>query len=216
MFKKGAVPAIAVLMGLASHTAHAQWLDATAGWYGGIDVGRSRTGLGAGDTQGALSRQGVDASVTNERGDAAFGVNLGYRLNRNFAVEAAATKLGDFHWNGVTSAPGVDAITGKYRVGAVSLSAVGFLPIQQNLSLYGKAGLARTHTELETSSAFGTVPSITSSSNRTGLLVGAGAIYDISKTYFAKAGWDHYDKVGGDSTGKANVDVVSVGVGIRF
>ena len=31
----------------------------------------------------------------------------------------------------------------------------------------------------------------------------------------AKAGWDHYTKVGGPETGSGHVDVVAVGVGLQ-
>ena len=50
----------------------------------------------------------------------------------------------------------------------------------------------------------------------TGLLVGAGLTCDFDPGYFAKAGWDHYSRVGDASTGSGDVDTYMVGVGMRF
>jgi len=54
------------------------------------------------------------------------------------------------------------------------------------------------------------------SDSRTGLLIGAGAMYDFNRNVFARAGWDRYAQIGSDDTGKGHADVYSVGVGYRF
>jgi opacity protein-like surface antigen len=54
------------------------------------------------------------------------------------------------------------------------------------------------------------------SASRTGLLIGAGAMYDLSRNVFARAGWDRYAQLGSDDTGKGHADVYSIGVGYRF
>jgi len=148
-----------------------------SGWYAGTDVGASR-----------LHVDGVGSNS-----DTAFGIDGGYRLNRNFAVEAAADRIGRF---------GSDP---SYDVNAYSLAAVGILPLQSGFSLYGKGGYARTHADLG-----GTTD------NANSLLVGAGVMYDISRQYYVKAGWDRYTKVGGADTGSGSADVVGVGLGMRF
>jgi opacity protein-like surface antigen len=84
------------------------------------------------------------------------------------------------------------------------------------LSVYGKAGVARTKTDLEASSDTGAVAVGNTSASRTGLLIGAGAKYDISRNVFARAGWDRYAQIGSDDAGKGHADVYSVGVGYRF
>jgi hypothetical protein len=50
------------------------------GWYGGLDVGGSH-----------LSGINTDGLDSFDKSDTGFDVNLGYRLNRNFAVEGAYT-----------------------------------------------------------------------------------------------------------------------------
>ncbi|HXM81551.1 MAG TPA: porin family protein [Burkholderiales bacterium] len=216
MYKKAIIAVTATALVVGAGIARAQSVDGKPAWYGGIDLGRSRLGLGGGDFDNALARQGIGASSSNDRSDTSFGFNVGHLVNRNFAIEGAYTRLGDFDYSAAASSPAADTITGKYKARALSLSGVGILPLQQNWSVYGKAGLARTKTELNSSSATGALAVGNSSDSRTGLLIGAGATYDISRNVFAKAGWDRYADIGSDATGKGHADVYSVGVGYRF
>ena len=171
---------VAASLALGASGAYAQ----EAGWYGGIDVGSSH-----------LSGINTDSL---DKSDAGVDVNLGYRLNRNFAVEGAYTDLGKFHFS---SAAG----DGDLKPKAVSLSGVGILPLQSHFSLYGKAGIAHTETK-----------GLDASDTKDGLLAGAGVMYDFNRNVYAKAGWDHFDDVGNDATGKGHADLYSLGVGYRF
>ena len=82
--------------------------------------------------------------------------------------------------------------------------------------MYGKAGVARTSTDLEASSDTGAVAVGNASASRSGLLIGAWAMYDFNRNVFARAGWDRYAQIGSDDTGKGHADVYSIGVGYRF
>jgi OmpA-OmpF porin, OOP family len=176
--------AVAAALVLGTSVAAAQ----EAGWYGGLDLGSSHL-------------SGIDIGTMLDRSDTGVGVDLGYRLNRNFALEGAYTDAGKFHFSTPTG-------DGDFHPKAASLSAVGILPLQANWSLYGKAGIARTETKV--GAPFDT------SDTRDGLLAGAGAAYDFNRNVYAKLGWDHYDKVGTDATGEGHLDLYSVGVGYRF
>ena len=158
MYKK-IIAAVALTLG--TSLSYAQ----EAGWYGGIDLGRSHT----------------DADNVADRDGNGVGLDLGYRVNRNFALEGGYVDLD--------------------HAKALSLSAVGLLPLRDRFSLYGKAGLA--HTDV-------------SSGSNNGLLIGAGVMYDVNRSVYARAGWDRYAEVGNDTTGKGNIDLYSVGVGYRF
>jgi len=70
IMKKTAIAA-ALALSLGASLAHAQASD-PRGWYAGIDVGASRS-----------NRSGL-----NDDKDVSLGINVGYRLHRNFAVEA--------------------------------------------------------------------------------------------------------------------------------
>ena len=178
---------IAASLALGASGAYAQ----ETGWYGGLDVGGSH-----------VSGINTDSLDSFDKSDMAFDVNLGYRLNRNFALEGAYTDLGKFHFSSAAAGDG------DVKPKAVSLSAVGILPLQQNFSLYGKAGIA--HTETRSGGA------LDASDSKDGLLAGAGVMYDFNRNVYAKAGWDHFDDVGNDATGKGHADLYSLGVGYRF
>ena len=209
---KQAITAIALT--LSSGLASAQSYDARAGWYAGLDLGRSRLGMGGADIDGALANQGVAGSSSVDQSDTSFGINGGYRFNRNFAVEAAWERLGDFSYS---SSTGTDTIDGKFKANAVSLAGLGIYPLTPNWSLYGKAGLARTSVDLEASSQTGATAVSNQSHSGMGWLVGAGVTYDFSGGIFTKLGWDHYAAVGdAATTGKGSIDLYQVGVGMHF
>jgi OOP family OmpA-OmpF porin len=211
MYKK-ALTALAVIV--SSGFAQAQAADARPGWYAGLDLGVGRAGVSGSDVDGALANQGVAGSADIDNSGTAFGINGGYRLNRNFAVEAAAERLGSFDYN---STAGADTINGKYEANALSLAGVGFYPLSSSAwSLYGKAGLALTQAKLGASSGSGLTAVSGTSHTGTGLLVGAGVTYDFDPAVFAKAGWDHYAHVGDPSTATGNIDTYMLGVGMRF
>lgn len=211
MYRKAIVAGTAIALAIGAGIANAQNIE--PGWYGGVDLGRSRLGMSGGDFDSALSRQGISSSSSSDRGDTAYGVNAGYRFHRNFALEGAYAHLGEFGYSATTA---TDTIQGTYKANAYSLSAVGIMPLQDNWSVYGKAGLAHTRAELGASSASGATAVSGSSHSENGLLVGAGVSYDFTRTLFAKGGWDRYTRVGNDDTGKGAVDVFSVGIGARF
>jgi OOP family OmpA-OmpF porin len=210
MYKK-AIAAVAVVF--SSTLAHAQGTEAKTGWYAGLDIGAARTGLSGSDIDGALANQGVAGSSSIDKSGTAFGINGGYRLNRNFGVEAAWQRLGSFDYS---SAAGADTINGKFEADALSLAGVGFYPLSSGWSVYGKAGLAMTDAKLSANSGTGATPVSGTSHTGTGLLVGAGVTYDFNPGYFAKAGWDHYAHVGDASTGSGGIDTYMLGVGMRF
>ena len=166
--------AIAIALALAAGAANAQQ-SVPAAWYGAVDLGQAR----------------VHVDRLSDNRDTSFGVDVGYRLNRSFAVEGSFVRLGAFQ--------------PSYNVRALSIAGVGFLPIQGAFSLYGKAGIASTHVES------GHV-----TPNATALLLGAGVRYDITPRWFTKAGWDRYTRVGDEAVGRGSADVFSVGLGLEF
>jgi OOP family OmpA-OmpF porin len=209
MYKK-AIAAFAFV--LSSGGAHAQSAD-KSGWYAGLDLGRSRLGMNGSDVDGALANQGIASSTSLDQTDTSFAVNGGYRFNRYFALEGAYERLGRFDY---TASTGADTIDGKFKASALSLAGVGFYPLSNEWSLYGKAGLARTDAKLEASSESGLTPTQNTSHTGTGLLIGAGVTYDFDRSFYAKAGWDRYNKVGDSTTGSGPIALYMLGVGMRF
>src|SRR6266481_3432536 len=154
--KKKVIAAAALAVGCAASSGFAQAQSADKqGWYGGLDLGYTRLGLSSGDVDGALANQGVAGTSTLDTSDKSFGINGGYRINRNFAAEVAYENLGSYTYSSNT---GVDTINGKFKADALSLAGLGIYPFTPNWSVYGKAGLAHTSVNLDASSATGATP----------------------------------------------------------
>lgn len=209
MYKRAIAAAAFVV---SSGVAHAQSAD-KAGWYAGLDIGRSRLSMNGSDIDSAFGNQGIATSTSLDQTDTGYGLNAGYRFNPYFALEGGYMYLGNFNYSAST---GTDTIDGKYKASALSLAGVGFYPFSPQWSVYGKAGLTRTDAKLEASSESGLTPTENTSRNGTGLLVGAGVMWDFDRSFFAKAGWDRYTKVGDSSTGNGPVDLYLLGIGMRF
>lgn len=191
--------------------------DDNAGWYAGIDLGRSNLGLSGGGIDGAVANLGFVGSASISNQDSGAGLNLGYRFSQSFALEGGYIDLGKYNFSSFTTAPAADTVQGIYKAHALSLSAVGILPMNNKWSLFGKAGVARTTADLSANSVTGATALGRASGSGSGLLFGAGATYNFARNWFGKAELDRYQHVGDpSSTGQANINVFSLGMGLRF
>ncbi len=209
----GAVAAtLAVGMGFAQAAP-----DDQVGWYAGIDLVRSNLGLSGGGIDGAVANLGVIGAASISNQDTGAGLNLGYRFGKSFALEAGYTDLGKYDFTSFTTAPAVDTLQGVYKARAFSISGVGILPMNNKWSLFGKVGIARTSADLSGNSVSGATALTRASGSGNGVLVGAGATYALARNWFGKAELDRYLHVGDpSSTGQANINVFSLGMGLRF
>jgi OmpA-OmpF porin, OOP family len=215
MKRKVTLGALAALLTLG--TGFAQAASNGPGWYGDIDLGRSNLKLDGSDVDQAFANQGITTSTSIDKHDTALGANLGFRFSRNFALEGGYMDFGKFNYSAAATAPGADTISGDFKAHAWSMSAVGIAPLDGGWALFGKAGLTRVSADLSAGSSTGaTMPSSESSSN-TGYVFGAGASYDFTRSVYGKAEVDRYTRVGDSgSTGRGDVDLYSIGLGLRF
>jgi OOP family OmpA-OmpF porin len=205
----------AALVALSSHVSAANAADLT-GWYGGVNLARSNLKLNGSDIDGVFANQGVTSSSSIDTHDTAWSLNLGYQFNPYFALEGGYVDFGKYDLKGAVSAPAVDSIDGRYKAYGYDLSAVGILPLQQGLSVYGKAGVFHSRSDLEASSS-GTVPVSGASHWGNSGTFGVGAGYDFTKNVVGKLEWNRYLNVGDSSTtGRGDIDLYSVGVAYKF
>jgi len=197
-------------------TGMAQAADPAAGWYGGLSLNSTGLGVHSGDIDSALANQGISSSSNLDKHDTTMGFQLGYRLHPNFAVEGGYTDLGKYGFSSATSAPAVDSLNGNWKAHAWSLSGLGIMPLADKWSAFGRLGVTRTTASFGPMSQTGAVATGNTSHDGTGLVFGAGANYDFSRNWFGRAEIDRYTNVGDSSTGKGNVDVLSVGAGLKF
>ena len=206
--------AIAAVFALGAGVAQAAPAD--RGWYAGVDVGRSNLRLNGSDLDGAFANQGITSSTSIDGHDTNLGANVGYRLSRNLALEGGYIDFGKFDFNAAASAPGADTIQGDYKAHAWSFSAVGIAPIYDRWSLYGKAGVTRTTADMTAGSTTGATAPSGASASATGALIGVGASYDFTRNLYSKLEADRYTHVGDGNTGRGDVDVYTLGIGLRF
>lgn len=116
----------------------------------------------------------------------------GYQFNKNFAVEGGLTELGSVNSTGGN----VDSY-GTY------VDAVGILPLNDQWSLLGRAGVA--HMQVNTP---------TGNDGGNGVKVGLGAEYALTKTVALRGEWERYQLTA--FGGNPNVDQFTVGVKVGF
>ncbi|HZM33192.1 MAG TPA: outer membrane beta-barrel protein, partial [Burkholderiales bacterium] len=169
-----------------SGVAAAQSMDMSAFYIGG-SIGQSEL------------KDACEGVASCDEKDTAWRFIAGYQINKNFAAEVGYTDLGE------ASAPGASA-----EASAWELVGLGFLPLGNHFSLYGKAGVYRGDVE-----ASGLGVSVEESNN--GLTYGAGVQWDFGKRLGLRAEWQRYADVGGDDVGgETDVDVMNIGVVFRF
>jgi OOP family OmpA-OmpF porin len=151
------------------------------------------------------------ASPTFDGGDRAGKLYGGYRLSPYLSIEAQYLDLGKS-----TAKYAGTAGTAKedYRVHALSLAAVGSLPVSDSVSLFAKAGPAVATAKTEVSSA---ALGVSASSRRTVLLAGIGATVRLSQNLEVRAEYERLGQVGKAAvTGRAAPSAFTLGVGYRF
>jgi OOP family OmpA-OmpF porin len=170
---KPLLSALLVAAGLTGVAAHAE------GFYGGA-------GLGGQTYPNQVNGNSTSGSAVSGK---LFG---GYQLNPNFAVEAGVTELG------AVNSPG-----GQVDSYGTFVDAVGILPLSNQWSLLGRAGVA--HMAINTP---------TGDDGGNGLKVGLGAEYAISKSVAIRGEWERYQLTGFGNN--PNADQFTIGVKVGF
>lgn len=172
-----------------------------AGFYAGFSAGQGRFTNGC----AGLANAGFVGSC-DER-DAAWKVFGGYQFNDIFAAEAGYTKLGEVHMRGTfLGVPG----TAKVVASGFEMVGVATMSIAGQFAAYGKAGFLRWDVDLS-----GDGGSI--GETGTSITLGLGIRYNLTKRLAARAEWQRYNDVGNENTtGKSDVDILSIGLVIKF
>jgi OOP family OmpA-OmpF porin len=183
-----------------------------AGYYGGLSVGRSRIDSNLGGIDGSLSSaaglNGLSSSI--DRNDTGFKLRFGYDFVQGLAVEAGYIDFGKAAYNG--SFTGGSA-SGSIKASGVNLDLLGKLPLSQNVTMFGKAGMLFSSLKTE-ASANGV--SIGDTSHRVVPGLGFGMDYSLTRSLALRAEVERYYRLGNDNTGKSDADLLSVGLNARF
>lgn len=169
------------------------------GFYVGLGVGQSDAKDGCSELTSLGFSGSCDDTSTGKK------IFLGYQYNKNFAIEGGYVDLGKFKASDISGA----SAFAKAKVW--QLVAVGTLPLANNFSLFGKAGLHNWDVDAG-GSGVGTI-----SDKGTDFTFGVGAGYELTKNLGLRLEWERFRHVGEkDTTGQSNVDLLSVGLRYRF
>jgi OmpA-OmpF porin, OOP family len=200
--------------------AQAQMTPRGERFYIGVSAGQSRADVPDGanpPVPGDLA-----STVSKEDTDTAFKVFFGYRMLRNFAIEAGITDFGTYTNKRTVTSSSVVNGTGEFKsevsVAGVHVDALGILPLAGNTDLFGKIGLIATSVQNKlstTSPAFrGVSPDDTGGVN---LKAGVGAEWRIARVGL-RVEYEQIFNVGDSAAtgGKFDIRMVSAGLTMRF
>ncbi|MGH6894453.1 MAG: outer membrane beta-barrel protein, partial [Dongiaceae bacterium] len=121
--------------------------------------------------------------------------------------ELSYTDLGE-----VTASGG--GATASIEAKGFDLVGVGTYPINPQFDVYGKLGFFRWDLD---ASASGPGGSIALSESGTDLTFGFGVKYNFTKNVGMRVQWQQYNDIGNEATtGTSDVDVIGVGVVVKF
>ena len=193
---------IATLVLCAAHSAIAQ----DNKYYVGLSVGQSKFKDAC---DGLDPSNGFVGSCKDT--DTAFKAYGGVNFSRNWGAEIAYLDFGKATADGTFL--GV-AGTARIKVNGLAIDAKSTLPLGDKFSLFAKLGVLGWH--IDSSAELDGFGSTSMSASGSSLTYGAGAEFDFTKSFGVRAEWEHFDKVGNDSTGKSDVELGSVGVIYKF
>lgn len=160
------------------------------GFYAGLNVGDGKLNI--------QTTNGLDKSSSIVSG----GV-LGYKFTKYLGLEGQYTGIGKI----------TDNSKGTVKGDAASLTAIGFLPLNDEFNLYGKLGVAATKTKVSSNLA------PMNDATRTALTYGLGGEYNLNKNIGMRLGWDHYNAavdMSGSNKNNVNANVITVGAVYNF
>lgn len=212
--KRASVPrtlSLVVFAAFASPFAMAQ----DSGWYGGVNAGQSRAKIDDVRIVGGLLARGlITSSITDDDRDTGYKLFGGYRMNRNFALEAGYFDLGKFGFTATTLPAGT--LNGRIKIKGVNLDLVGMLPITEKFSAFGRVGVNRAEAR-DTFTGTGAVRVLNPNPRKrdTNIKFGLGLQYAFSDAFAVRAEVERYrinDAVGNDG----DIDLASIGLIYRF
>ncbi|SEL30334.1 OmpA-OmpF porin, OOP family [Roseateles sp. YR242] len=175
--KAGLLAAAAVALTLGSGLAMA----AETPYYIGGDVGKTEQRV-AGNSQ--------------KRAADSYSIFGGYKLNENFAVEAAYSDLGTVSFGGVNA---------KNKV--YSLDGIARAPLGNNFGIYGKVGVA--YAKRDYSAGLG-------DDDKTGLKLGVGVDYALTKNVSLRAEATRFNNLPDSNGFNKKADRLGVGLAYQF
>jgi len=202
---------LAIVAALASPLAIA---DETGGYIGG-NFGRTTATIDDPRITSSLAARGFTVtSIADDDRDSGYKVFGGYRINRNFAIEAGYFNLGKFGYVATTLPAGT--LTGTIKLQGVNLDLLGIVPIGEKFSIFGRIGGIYAEAKDHFTGTGAVNVLVPNPQKRAGSYkFGAGLQYDFTRSLSMRAEAERYridDAVGN----RGDIDLFSVGLVYRF
>ena len=207
MKQKQCILAAIVALGLQAGVTHAQ----STGWIRGMD-----TNLYIGGNVGQVRYRSTcdNVPVPCDDKDTGWRAFAGFRFHPNVAVEAGYFDLGKATAAGTF---GGAAVAADAQVTGAELTGLLVIPVWQQLSVFGRAGVARTRVKVSGTAVAGAGAFSTNmKETSTDFTYGVGAQYALGSNVDVRLEWQRYDSVGGGALGKEDLDLFSLGLLYRF
>lgn len=210
-----------MIAGLALVCASPLATAAPGDWYVGGGAGWSSYNGNVVDLNPTLANETYTVTRFDDTGTG-WKLFTGYQFHQHFAVELAYTDLGKFSFDASVSGGPAGAGATEYsevKPTCWSLSLVGLLPVSQNFTLLGKAGVCRWDDrfrgwEVAAGGGGGAIPyPETPESTGTDLTYGLGLRYDFTRNLGLRLEWERFENVTHD---RASADLWSVNLQYTF
>jgi OOP family OmpA-OmpF porin len=162
--------------------------------YVGINAGQSEQKVSADNYSAKESATGYKAYA-------------GYNFDKNFGLEAGFVDSGkgDFKFVGVPY---------TLKTQSVYLAATATLPVNNEFSLFAKAGIANNRVKGAVS--FGGITEKDDTDDRTTAMFGLGASYAVAQNISIVAEYENFGKVAKGDNSSVKTDLVSLGLRFKF
>ena len=217
----GRIAALAAF--LFAGAAHAA--DETTYLYGAVGATRIDPGFDQAANDAALQALGApDVSSKLDRWDSGWKVMVGWMPTRYVALEGGFTVLGTATYNAQFAG---GAAKSEFRAGGIAFDVLGLAPVSDSLSLFAKVGgIAASVVTTQNLSPPGQnagpgpvgTTSTTTTTNARMLRpnFGAGAIFDFTKNISLRFEVERFSNVGNETTGRSNIDMISLGLLLKL
>lgn len=190
---------------------------ASGNGYVGVGFGQARYDVSAADLDAAILAEGFSSSSTSvDDNSGAWKLFAGYKFNENFGIEGGWVDLGNIDTNTVTTGPSA-TISGEVEAKGLFIDAVGFLPVSDRFTVYGKVGVFRADVEAQVVAlSGGSAVTVSADDDSFEAKFGVGVSYDFTDQFGARLEFERYNDVGDDNTGDGDIDLWMVGLYMRF
>jgi OmpA-OmpF porin, OOP family len=210
---------------------NAAMAQAEPGIYAGFFVGATDSkGTPSGASQAGFAAFGIVPSgpimgAKEDQEDSGYGFQVGYRFNRWLAIEGGYVDLGETTFRATTAGTlmgdpdSADTFSQKLtsNIAGLTVTALGIVPLSFRFEAYGRAGLLIGNDELEVRAANSTgSANFDVSESATDTLLGIGVSFTLAEIYSLRAEFTRILDAGDEISGENDIDMLSLGLTVRF